>query len=71
MRPSAVRFFGTDVAMKGSISTTQPKVFGTLRKSSLPSVDTPVFSAFQRPKNASAVSGVTVAHSSRPLPATP
>ena len=37
-----------EVTPKGSISTFQPKVLGTLRKSSVPSAEAPVFEAFQR-----------------------
>jgi hypothetical protein len=68
----AVRFFGTEAGENGSISTTQPYVFATLRKSSLPSADVPSLSAFQRANEVSLESaGVAVAHSSRPVPATP
>jgi hypothetical protein len=47
MRPSAVRLRGVEVALNGSISTTQPNVFETLRKSSVPSGEAPSLLAFQ------------------------
>jgi hypothetical protein len=44
----------------------------TLRKSSLPSADVPVFIVFQRANDVSLASLVTtVAQSSRPVPVTP
>ena len=49
-RPSAVRFLGAISGLNGSISTTQPKVFGACRKSSLPSAEVPVTEASQRLK---------------------